>query len=275
MSDKNQSKSVGMDNHAFSGVTMNFIREHYFIPGEFEQLLARAETMYGEISSTQMKVAIDVIEDFVSVYPRVFTVRVDLRFPQMVSSDAPDMLICLPKTDAKVITRFFASLESQLLAAHHRKGKQGVPAPFGYIWVKEQDASDFPHYHLILLFNKDDYAHLGDYTRQGANNMATRIRKAWCSALGLAFPFYQALAHFPDNCEYCIARRDAKFHNENYYAFLLRMAYLFKLRTKVPGRRNFDHSRPIGHANNPTIQNIVVDVIKRRSQLLRALLMEE
>lgn len=220
---------------------------YYFIPGEFEQLIAKAEAMYGEISPEQLKRAVGVIEDFLNVFQRVFAVRVDLRFPQMVSADAPDMPTCFPRADAKAITRFFASLESQLLAEHRRKGKLGLPAPFGYIWVKEQDESGFPHYHLTLFFNKDDYAHLGGYINPSANNMAARIRKAWCSALQLPPSTYQALVHFPDNGEYWFTCRDAKLQNKNYCDFILRVAYFFKLHSKVPGERNFGCSQSIGY----------------------------
>jgi hypothetical protein len=217
------------------------------MPDKFEQLLAEANAKYGEISSVQLKRAIEVIDDFLSIFPRVFAMRVDLHFPQMVSVDAPDMPTCFPRADAKAITRFFASLESQLLAEHRRKGKQGTPAPFGYIWVKEHDASDFPHYHLILLFNKDDYAFLGSYANSDANNMAARIRKAWCSALQLSPSAYQALVHFPAN-QYWLTRVDATLDNENHYAFLLRIAYFFKFYSKVTDKRKFTCSQPIGNA---------------------------
>ena len=212
----------------------------------FEQLLAKAEALYGEISSTQLKAAIDIVEDFLSVFPRVFAVRVDLRFPLMISADAPDMPTCFPSADPKAITRLFASLGSQLLAEHRRKGKLGIPAPFGYIWVKEQDGSGFPHYHLVLFFNKDVYAYLGNYTDFRMVNMATRIQKAWCSALRLPFPEHARLVHFPERGVYWLGRDSATMVSETYRGFLLRIAYLFKWHTKVPGERNFGRSLPIG-----------------------------
>ncbi|HDO1314112.1 inovirus Gp2 family protein [Aeromonas veronii] len=221
---------------------------HYLNPGEFEQLLAKVEGLYGEVSLTQLKTAIDVIEDFLSVFSRVFAVRVDLHFPQMVSADAPDMPTCFPRTDPKAITRFFASLSSQLLVEHHRKGKRGTPAPFGYIWVREQNASDFPHYHLVLLFNKDDYAYLGNYSDFEMVNMAIRIQKAWCSALRLPFPEHARLVHFPDGGAYWLGRQTATMDCVAYREFLLRTAYLFKLHSKVSGERNFGRSLPIGKA---------------------------
>ena len=75
--------------------------------------------------------------------------------------------------------------------------------------------------------------------------MATRIRKAWCSALRLTYPDYASLVHFPDDAEYRFDRRDADLHNEKFYKFLERTAYLFKLRSKVRGSRNFGRSQLI------------------------------
>lgn len=240
---------------------------------KFDQLLAEANAKYGEISSVQLKRAIEVIDDFLRVFPRVFAIRVDLHFPQMVSVDAPDMPTCFPRADAKAITRFFASLEGQLLAEHRRKGKQGTPAPFGYIWVKEQDASDFPHYHLILLFNKDDYAFLGSYASSDANNMVGRIRKAWCSALQLSPSAYQALVHFPAN-QYWLTRVDATLDNENYYAFLLRIAYFFKLHSKLLSTRSFSCSQAIGNVKKVDLQPLGQRARILHTRLLRLFMQE-
>ena len=161
--------------------------------------------------------------------------------------DDPDMPTSFPPEveEEEVITRFFASLKSQIQALRHRKGKTGKPFFLGYIWVKEQVTSQHPHYHVVLLFNRDDYGYLGDYSNFDADNMATRIRKAWCRTLRLAYPDYASLVHFPPDAEYRFDRRDADLHNDNFYDFLVRIGYLFKLRSKVQGGRNFGHSERI------------------------------
>uniref|UniRef100_UPI0013A6E2BD YagK/YfjJ domain-containing protein n=1 Tax=Aeromonas salmonicida TaxID=645 RepID=UPI0013A6E2BD len=78
-----------------------------------------------------------------------------------------------------------------------------------------------------------------------ADNMATRIRKAWCRALRLAYPDYASLVHFPPDAEYRFDRRDADLHNDNFYDFLVRIGYFFKLRSKVEGGRNYGRSERI------------------------------
>ncbi|WP_219598476.1 inovirus Gp2 family protein, partial [Aeromonas salmonicida] len=161
--------------------------------------------------------------------------------------DDPDMPTGFPPEveEEKVITRFIASLKSQIQAVRHRKGKTGKPFFLGFIWVKEQVTSQHPHYHVVLLFNRDDYGYLGDYSNFDADNMATRIRKAWCRALRLAYPDYASLVHFAADAECRFDRRDAELHNDNFYNFLVRVAYLFKLRSKIRGERNFGHSQLI------------------------------
>lgn len=48
----------------------------------------------------------------------------------------------------------------------------------------------------MLLFNGDVYRYLGNYKDRNGDNMATRIQKAWCSAVGLAHEDYATLAEF-------------------------------------------------------------------------------
>ena len=226
---------------------MKFEVGYYLMPNELENLQVVVEAKYGEISSEQLKTSVEVITNFLNKHPRVFAVRVDLRFPHIPVMDDPDMPTSFPPEveEEEVITRFFASLKSQIQALRHRKGKTGKRFLLGYIWVKEQVTSQYPHYHVVLLFNRDDYGHLGDYSNLDGDNMATRIRKAWCSALRLTYPDYASLVHFPDDAEYRFDRRDADLHNEKFYNFLERTAYLFKLRTKVRNSRNFGRSQLI------------------------------
>ncbi|MGE6231748.1 YagK/YfjJ domain-containing protein [Aeromonas media] len=80
--------------------------------------------------------------------------------------------------------------------------------------------------------------------------MATRIRKAWCRALRLAYPDYASLVHFPPDAEYRFDRRDAVLHNDKFYDFLERIGYFFKLRSKVEGGRNFGRSNLIVNVHN-------------------------
>ncbi len=212
---------------------------------EFNALYSQAKNMYGDLSPYHLRRSLGAIYSCLAAYPRVCAMRVDLRFAQDTWGGNPDMPKCFQRTDPAVITRFFESLKSQLKEEHRRKGMMRDVALPDYIWVKEQDDSHYPHYHLVLLFNKDIYAYLGNYQDHDAQNMANRIQKAWCSALGLGFPEYAMLVHFPKHPTYIFNRNDAVTRSGSYCDFLLRIAYLAKKRTKFtrPGQRNFGCSQ--------------------------------
>lgn len=157
------------------------------------------------------------------------------------------MPICFQKDDEKAITRAIESLKSQLREEHKRSGRAGEPTPLGYIWARERVTGERPHYHLVLLFDKDVYGYLGDYTKPDADNMGTRIQKAWCSAIGLSYPYYASRVEFPKNHSAWFTRQDALTLSPDYYDFLLRVAYLSKTYSKDShdGYRNFGTSQLI------------------------------
>ena len=179
---------------------------------------------------------------------RILGIRTDLRFAQSHVPGEPDLPLCFQRDDAQAITRTFESLKSQLRADHNRSRRPGDPTLPSYGWCRERDTSVHPHYHLVLLFNADVYGYLGNYQDPDADNMATRIQKAWCSALGLDYPDYAALTEFPPNTVYRFSRFDALDRNPVYWNFLVRLAYLAKTRTKDvhSGYRNFGTSQYSG-----------------------------
>ncbi|EMX0763878.1 inovirus Gp2 family protein [Citrobacter freundii] len=178
-------------------------------------------------------------------YNRILAIRTDLRFAQSHVPGEPDLPICFQRDDERAITRFYESLKSQLRADHNRSRRPGNPTLPSYGWCRERDTSVHPHYHLMLLFNADVYGYLGNYQELNAKNMATRIQKAWCSALGLAHEDYSTLTEFPPNAVYRFSRLDALDRNPVYWNFLIRLAYLAKTRTKDvhSGYRNFGTSQ--------------------------------
>ncbi|HHC5270958.1 TPA: inovirus Gp2 family protein [Klebsiella pneumoniae] len=215
---------------------------------EFKFLQQEAEDKYdSRISSYTLRRSLAVISNYLENYNRVCALRTDLRFAQSHVPDEPDMPTCFQKDDEKAITRARESLKSQLREEHKRSGRAGECAPLGYIWDRERVTGEQPHYHLVLLFDKEVYAYLGNYTESDADNMATRIQKAWCSATGLDYPEYAYLPHFPKNHSICFTRHDALTLSDDYYDFLLRVAYLSKDYSKdfYDGYRNFGTSQLI------------------------------
>nr|WP_312273334.1 inovirus Gp2 family protein [Pseudescherichia sp.] len=186
-----------------------------------------------------------MVYDTLEQHNRILAIRTDTRFALSHVPGEPDLPICFQREDAQVITRFFESLKSQLRADHKRSKRPGNPTFPSYGWCREHDSSVHPHYHLALLFNADVYGYLGNYQDSDADNMATRIQKAWCSALGLAHEDYSTLAEFPPNAVYRFSRFDALDRNPVYWNFLVRLAYFAKTRTKDvhSGYRNFGTSQ--------------------------------
>jgi hypothetical protein len=212
---------------------------------EVEKLLQQVQSMDGKVNQTYLMRSLEVIYAALNEWPRVFALRVDLRFAHVYVGGDVDSPTCFQRVDPQAMTRFIESLKNRLLEEHRRKEHRYAHSGLKYIWVRELDTGIFPHYHLVLLFNKDHYAFLGDYTSHDANNMATRIQRAWCSALGLTFPEYTELVHFPKNNAYIFDQKSAVIHSPMYIDFLKRMAYLCKESTKIVGddRRNFGCSQ--------------------------------
>lgn len=108
-----------------------------------------------------------------------FAVRLDLRFPDgMPRSHMHE--------NNEVLTRFFRHLRYELERAHLK-----YPHQLRYVWAREQDTSDKPHYHLLLLLNKnavDCIGHpapdtYGSFTRP---NLFHRVTRSWFKAMGFA-----------------------------------------------------------------------------------------
>ncbi|HDL7986800.1 TPA: inovirus Gp2 family protein [Yersinia enterocolitica] len=213
---------------------------------EFESLLLAAEIKYNSrMSRYMLRRSLAVVYDFIGKNNRIFAVFAILRFAQSHVAGEPDLPLCFQKDDEKAITRALDSLKSQLRAEHLRSGRAGRPALPAYIWARERNTSEHPHYHLVLLLDKEVYAYLGNYTKVDADNMGVRIQKAWCSAIGLDYPDYEYLPHFPKNHSAWFSRHDALTLSPDYYDFLLRVAYLAKYNTKdlSDGYRNLGTSQ--------------------------------
>lgn len=213
---------------------------------EIDDLVSITSRMYKSpidryILTSLLKMVCDILEQ----HYRIFGIRTDLRFAQSHVAGEPDLPLCFQRDDSQAITRFFESLKSQLRADHHRSERTGNPTLPSYGWCRERDTSEHPHYHQMLLFNADVYGYLGNYKDRNGDNMATRIQKAWCSAIGLAHEDYATLTEFPPNAVYRFSRFDALDRSPVYWGFLIRLAYLAKTRTKDvhSGYRNFGTSQ--------------------------------
>lgn len=155
--------------------------------------------------------------------------RVDLRFPKTdENDDMPTHFINLDK----VMSRFIDSLNVRLKYNQlntKRLNKRVYPSRLRYVWVKEQVSSEYPHYHCVLIFNKDAYYHLGDYNLD-ESSLPTMIAKAWYSALQSDLdPITDtgALVEYPVHGKYCLDQNSSKFEAD-YAVLMQRLNYLAK-----------------------------------------------
>ncbi|UBM27059.1 inovirus Gp2 family protein [Pseudomonas sp. p1(2021b)] len=104
-----------------------------------------------------------------------------------------------------------------------------------------------PHYHVLILLNRDAYYTVG---RLGSErvNMISRMEESWASALGVSIEQVRGQMHIPDNAEYRVDREIRCGKVDELPALFYRASYLCKKATKSYGDRQrvFDTSRGSG-----------------------------
>ncbi|WP_108944160.1 inovirus Gp2 family protein [Shewanella halifaxensis] len=153
---------------------------------------------------------------------RVTCIRLDLRFPNNIHYEDP-----------KVITRFIEAFKARLRVwkgSRIKTGKYKHPLGFGYVWVRERNESHNWHYHLVLFFNKDAFAHIGAFDLN-RDNMYSRIVGAWSSALGMLDIEVKTSVHIPKNAISYLDLNSDEFY-EQLDSFWQRFTYLAKVATK-------------------------------------------
>lgn len=212
---------------------------------EYNSLINGMTNKYGSLDLYKVNRIIETVQSSLLYYRRVRAFRVDLRFANDYKSGDFDSPAHFQQADPKAITRFFESLKSQLKVYRRNKNIFNNKDDFKYIWVRENDGSFHHHYHLVLLFDRDNYYPLGDCSPDNPKGLAAIIQKAWCSALRVNFPEYATLVHFPDNCAYNLEQKNATLQDERFFWALERFLYLAKITTKTTGDgyRNFGCSQ--------------------------------
>lgn len=218
----------------------------YLTTAERQQLLQHFLAAHKPLDEQILASLERVLDNAFADYRELALIRIDLRFAQ--AELQPDMPVCFQHTDPQVITRFIASLKSQLSEQARRKKSQGIrtyPCRLRYLWVLEQHKSALPHYHLILVLNKDAHAFLGKVDGNQSTGLIRLIQEAWCRALGLAYDMHCSLANVSGKACTHLSREDASVRSERYWDWLYRACYLAKLYTKFTGaaRRTFGASQ--------------------------------
>lgn len=185
------------------------------------------------------------IESYLSVFERVLhqqlecnnritCIRLDLRFPKVSIYQDP-----------KVISRFIDALKARLnvwKSQHATQGKHHHRIGFSYVWARERAGSYNWHYHLVLFFNKDAFAHIGAFDLN-RDNIYSRIVGSWASALNMADIDVKSLVHISSNAITYLDANSAEFHGQ-LNSFWKQFTYLAKVATKYinDGNRNIGYS---------------------------------
>ena len=185
---------------------------------------------------------IDVVNNALIFHKRIIAIRVDLRYP----GKSQEMVFQRGYSDSD-ISRFIASLKAKLDADLVRKEKawgRSLKNHLSYVWAREIGPRSLkPHYHLLLLMNKDVYHCLGDY-QATEGTLASLISSAWCSALDLPAWQFGNLVSFPP-CPVSYLDVNSAAFEQQVLTVLNRAAYLCKFETKQAeaGYRAFGTSR--------------------------------
>lgn len=167
-----------------------------------------------------------VIDNATQEFERVFAVRVDLRCSGLTG----DIL-----SGNEAMERFKKALDSRMASYQQRRARQGKPvyrSTIRMVWARELKDARTPHYHLLLLFNREVFCSLGEY-HSSTGSLMTMIRNAWCSAVGIPSHINPGLVHVPDNPEYFLNRSDSYAQLP---ALFFRASYLCKVDTKCFGQ---------------------------------------
>jgi len=163
-----------------------------------------------------------VIDKALNEHPRTLAIRFDLHLPVVTN-----------EFNSSLISQFFKKLNNEItkdLRAKKKKNGQVHKSALRYLWVRERNNSYSPHYHVVILLNKDTYYGLGDYGGDG-NNLANRIMRAWSDALHVDPFIGRPLVHFPDNATYRLKSNHPSFQEE-YRNLFYRLSYFAKTDTK-------------------------------------------
>lgn len=177
----------------------------------------------GALIANQLARILQTLQRSQAAYLETFCIRVDLHVP------ADHEL-----ADNVVIEKFIASLRAKI--SHSTKTKQAKGTrvhrtKLRFIWCRELSITGRPHYHVLLMVNKQSFFNLGLFDIS-CDNLYSRICQAWASALGISLEDVAGLVHFPDNPTTMLRRDDQESLNEVFR----RLSYFAKEDTKEVGQ---------------------------------------
>lgn len=183
-------------------------------------------TSHGPFITEYLERLYETTQLALSDHRQVFAVRFDLRFPD-------DYLP--PASGNAVISRFVDSLTNRIQSARklsERLNGSAHQTSVRWCWVREIGQEGRPHYHCVLLLNRDAYHTVGRFQSE-RENLYSRIQAAWASALKISFEDADGLVHIPANATFHLSQDDSEEMDRYFH----RVSYLCKAATKDYGSR--------------------------------------
>jgi hypothetical protein len=148
-----------------------------------------------------------------------------------------------------VLARFFYFFRYEL-----KRRQTKYPTQLHYLWAREQVNSDKPHYHLMIMLNRNAYDSLGAFGPDwfgvySFNNLYHRMMRSWLKAMGFDHddPRFHQLIHV---CKDPVTKEpwSCALHRDDWIAMneaVFMASYLCKAFSKPFGQRAhvFDGSR--------------------------------
>lgn len=187
----------------------------------------RVYTGRGPLVLQYLQCADRTISRAMAEYPRLLAIRFDLHYPgnQPLSDDA---------FSSCAIQRFVESLKAKIRHDRLRAvmyNQRVHDTDVMYLWAREYSQQDRPHYHFLLMLNRNAYHTLGQFSSD-RENMYSRIQAAWASALGIPWDQSLGLVHIPNSPIYYVNSADEQAGlDELFY----RVSYLCKAASKKYG----------------------------------------
>lgn len=192
------------------------------------------QTAFGPLIENYLETTHRVMSQALQSHNKMLAVPVILHYPKALPSHC-----LLPHNE--VISRFlrFLCWELGLINTAHSPDMR-------YIWCREQDTSDKPHYHAWLFFNGNALQDLGPLNAyingsDGAYDgdcLYHRIVRAWAWAIGWPLEQMVGVVDVPKNnitkkpCVYYFQRSDHNAYQQVFYA----ASYLCKAYSKPIGQ---------------------------------------
>lgn len=132
----------------------------------------------GPLVLNYLERTIETIIEATNTQSRILIFRADLRYPQYRPGN-------VGHSDNAIITNFFRFLKYEI-----ERVSTGHKTFLRYIWAREQDTSDNPHYHLVIMLSYDVFCSIGrihpdEYGTYLRDNLYHRMMRCWYKALGL------------------------------------------------------------------------------------------